>query len=126
MYRFKEIRHQQNLTQEQIANLLKISRASYTNIENGKRDPDTSTLISLSRIFHVSIDYLVGLSETEKVPRESAALENLLSNDERLLMDSYRALTLEGREKVLAYVSDISVLYASEKNQTFPPLSSMK
>ena len=68
MYRFKSAREAKALTQDQVAEKLQISRAAYTNIENGKRDPDTGTLITLSKLYECSIDYLLGLEEAEKTP----------------------------------------------------------
>ena len=56
MIQFKEIRTRKGFTQEQVARYLMISRASYTNIENGKRDPDTHTLEMLSDLFNVTVD----------------------------------------------------------------------
>jgi len=58
--RLKEKRTQKNLKQEDIANLLKINRVTYTNYEKGKREPSIDILIKLADIYETSIDYLTG------------------------------------------------------------------
>lgn len=59
MKHLKELRIKQGYTQSDIAKILGISRAAYTNIENGKREPDFDTLNKLSDIFNVPSDYLL-------------------------------------------------------------------
>lgn len=56
----KQLRAAKKVTQENVASYLGISRAAYTNIENGKRDPDTSTLRALAAYFEVTVDSLLG------------------------------------------------------------------
>ncbi len=60
----KNVRLQQNRTQSEVAEYLNISRAAYTNIENGKRDPDTETIVKLREFFHVTIDLLFGFVDS--------------------------------------------------------------
>lgn len=60
MLRLKEIRTSKGKTQLEIAEYLNIARASYANIENGKRDPDTQTLILLADYFGLTIDEICG------------------------------------------------------------------
>ena len=60
----KKLRQERQLTQQQIADLLKMNRVSYTQYELDKRDPDTSTLKLLADFFNVSTDYLLGRTST--------------------------------------------------------------
>lgn len=60
MLRLKEIRTSKHITQTEVAERLNIARASYANIENGKRDPDTQTLMQLADFFSVTIDEICG------------------------------------------------------------------
>lgn len=65
LLRFKEVRKKCGLTQEQVAKEIGISRAAYTNIENGKRECDYSTLMSLATLYNTSIDTLIGYEPLE-------------------------------------------------------------
>ena len=46
MLYLKEIRQRIGKSQQEVADFLKMQRASYANIENNKRDPDTATILA--------------------------------------------------------------------------------
>lgn len=54
-----KLRKSQNLTQEQFADLLKVSRQSVSKWELDTAYPDTEKLIRISKIFNCSLDYLL-------------------------------------------------------------------
>lgn len=54
-----KLRKEQNLTQEQFADLLKVSRQSVSKWELNSAYPDTEKLIRISKIFNCSLDYLL-------------------------------------------------------------------
>lgn len=57
----KFFREQKNLTQKELANILGVSRSVVAKWENETVLPDLEALISLSQLFQVSLDHLVGL-----------------------------------------------------------------
>ncbi|WP_411342756.1 helix-turn-helix domain-containing protein [Paenibacillus sp. WLX1005] len=63
--RLKNERVLQNLTQEDMANKLGITRQAYGNYEAGKRDVDSQTLVKLANILEISVDYLLDLSTSK-------------------------------------------------------------
>lgn len=65
---FKEIRVERGMTQAEVASVLGITRAAYTNIENGKREADYGTLNSLCDLFGVTTDALLGRSSGIEIP----------------------------------------------------------
>lgn len=58
--RLKELRKNHNLTKEDVAKKIHISRPTYTEYEIGKKRPSLDTLIKLADLFKVSLDYLTG------------------------------------------------------------------
>ncbi len=54
-----KLRKEQNLTQEQLADILKVSRQSVSKWERNVAYPDTEKLIRISKIFGCSLDYLL-------------------------------------------------------------------
>lgn len=54
-----KLRKEQNLTQEQLADILKVSRQSVSKWERNVAYPDTEKLIRISKIFECSLDYLL-------------------------------------------------------------------
>ena len=61
--RLKFLRNEKNISQEELAKLLNISRTSITNYELGRNEASTQVLDKLSEIFNCSIDYLLGKME---------------------------------------------------------------
>lgn len=61
--RLKELRNKLGYTQSDLAKKLSITRASVNAWEMGLSSPSTPFLVELSRLFHVTTDYLLGLDE---------------------------------------------------------------
>lgn len=61
--RLKELRVSFGYTQQNMAEKLGIKQQSYTRYETNIGEPSLSTLVSLCRIFDVSADYLLGISD---------------------------------------------------------------
>ena len=57
--RMYEIRQQQNITQEQLASDLAISRQAVSKWESGKAIPDIEILMYISNLYDVSLDDLI-------------------------------------------------------------------
>ncbi|MFI8626366.1 helix-turn-helix domain-containing protein [Bacillus altitudinis] len=57
--RLRSLREKHNLTQEQIAKKIGISRGTYAHYEINKLRPDYETLIKITDIFNVSLDFLL-------------------------------------------------------------------
>lgn len=61
--RIKMLRENLNISQQELAKKLSVTRASVSAWEMGISTPSTVCLVELSRIFNVSIDYLLGLEK---------------------------------------------------------------
>ena len=57
----KKLRLQQDLSQAQLAERLGITKSIISAYENGSRMPSYEVLLTISRIFKVSTDYLLGI-----------------------------------------------------------------
>ena len=62
--RIKALRQDHDLTQQQIADYLKISRSTYSAYENGANSFPLEVIIKLSHYYHTSTDFL--LNQTDK------------------------------------------------------------
>lgn len=60
----KKLRKEFNLTQGQLARRLDISPGTLSNYESGLRTPSIDNLIKFAAFFHVSVDYLLGRTNT--------------------------------------------------------------
>lgn len=72
-------RKQAGLSQEQLAERLGVSRQAVSRWETGDATPDTEKVIQLSRLFHVTTDYLL-LGEAAAAP--PAGFEQAKENSE--------------------------------------------
>ena len=61
--RLRALREASKQTQQQAADLLNVSRPAYTSYENGQREPGLEVVASIAKLYHVSGDYLLGLSD---------------------------------------------------------------
>ena len=64
MNRLKLLREEKGLNQNDIATLLSISVPAYSYYENEKRDIPTEVLVKLSGFYGVSVDYILGASNS--------------------------------------------------------------
>ena len=55
----KKLRKEKNLTQEQLAERLHVTRQAVSNWENGKTQPDIETLSVLAEVFEVTVEDLI-------------------------------------------------------------------
>jgi transcriptional regulator with XRE-family HTH domain len=55
----KNIRSERKLTQEQMAEMLNVSRQAVSNWENNRNLPDIEMLITMARVFNLSLDQLI-------------------------------------------------------------------
>ena len=65
--KLKSLRLEKNLTQKQIADRIGLAVSAVSSYESGSRYPSYDVLVKLSRIFHVSTDYLLGITDTRNV-----------------------------------------------------------
>ncbi|MFQ8988861.1 helix-turn-helix domain-containing protein [Roseburia intestinalis] len=79
------LRKAHNLTQEQLAEQLNVSRQSISKWESGQCIPDADKLKLLSDIFNVSIDFLLKPSELDALTLKAESLENQQRNLENTI-----------------------------------------
>lgn len=97
--RFKELRKQANLTQDEMARKLNTSRSRIGMYETGKREPDHETLEQIADFFNVDIDYLLGRTNKSQYylsPEAAQAAQMMFERKEmRVLFDIARDATPE-------------------------------
>lgn len=60
--KLKSIREDRDLTQQEVARYLEISRSAYSNYENGIRAAPIEIYVKLATYYRVSVDELIGLA----------------------------------------------------------------
>lgn len=89
--RLEALRKSKKLSQEELANILKIDRTSIAHYENHKsgRIPRPATLKMIADFFDVSIDYLLDRTD----------ITNLTSSEERFISDIESSSLIELQKK---------------------------
>ena len=98
----KLLRTEANISQQKLADILMLSQQSINKYENHNIEPDIKTLISLSKFFDVSIDYLVGNTESRtfnKLPQSTD-----LTNNEITLLKKYNQLNEMQQQSILNHI----------------------
>lgn len=113
--RIKMLREQEGLKQSDLAVLLNVSQATLSNWECGRYEPDQDSLKILSKRFDVSIDYLLGASDSPLKVYNAQNIHNSnlvqgsgsvvvgesFSKEETELLRIYRSLDVRGRARLL-------------------------
>lgn len=105
--KIKELREKQGLTQQQTADKLNLALSTYRSYETGTREPSIETLIMLSELYNVTIDYLL-----DHKPKPV-----MLNADEMNHIKKYRNLDKHGK-KIVNTVTDIEFERMSEQKTT--------
>lgn len=64
--RLREIREDHDYTQAEIGKVLDKSQQGYNHIETGRAELSVDDLVKLCRFYHLSADYMIGLTEERK------------------------------------------------------------
>ena len=67
--RLKELRKEKKLKQTEMAELLELAPRNYQRLEYGKTNVTAMTLMFLGDYFHVSVDYLLGRTDSRAINR---------------------------------------------------------
>lgn len=79
--KLKQLRIGRKMTQQDLAQLLGVSKSVISYYESGDRNPSYETLVQIARIFHTTTDYLLDLA-----PERNLNVADLSQEDIDVLM----------------------------------------
>ena len=119
--RLKQLRKSSGITQQALADTLKISKSSVNMYERGEREPGLNLLEAIADVFNVDMNYITGNCD---IPRKSLVTCNNpqvlppdFTDDEVDLLNKYNRLDNYGKE-VVSLVADAEVKRCEEQNTT--------
>ncbi|EHI99602.1 helix-turn-helix domain protein [Clostridium sp. DL-VIII] len=119
-----KLRKANNLSQEQLAEKLDVSRQSISKWESGQSIPDVEKLIALSNIFNVTIDYLLKPSEIDELSIKTEILEKkqkeLLDKNKKIKNITFRVLSCIS--VYLIAIAIVFVLHSMFFMYIYPPV----
>lgn len=74
--KLRELREEKNLSQQELANLLGVSKQSIYKWENGINKPDTENIKQLSNLFEIKIDDMLNNKELKEIKSENINILN--------------------------------------------------
>ena len=101
----RELRTEKNMTQKELSEQLDLSKNTVCEYEKGRAEPSLETLLKLSAIFGVSVDYLLGRSDDfGNVTVTTASPSAVLTPDEQEILETYRNLPPHRRKTFMLFV----------------------
>lgn len=103
--RLKLLRRNADVTQDQLAQYLQVSRSTIAGYETKNRQPDYDKLYMIAQFFHVSTDYLISGKETQPIELSSsapAANERIIQYQ---LKTIYMSLSVKSKQDLLEYAN---------------------
>lgn len=67
--KIKELREDNDLKQEQIAEILQTTQSYYAQYENGKRAIPFERVVQIADIYNVSLDWIAGRTKKKEINR---------------------------------------------------------
>lgn len=109
MENLKLLRKQNNLTQKQLGEITNIRRVNISRYEKGEVEPTFNILIKLADYFNVSIDYLIGhrqnnkidISELNEVQQNIIKMTTELNEINSVRVESYISAKIEAQNESL-------------------------
>ena len=99
MNRIAELRKSKHLNQIGLAMKLNISQYLVSAYETGRHQPSIEILIQMSKIFNVSVDYIIGNTDIKASAKELDV--HGLTNDERELLMVFKELDEKSKQKAI-------------------------
>ena len=93
----REIRISRKLKVQEVSDYLCCLPSVYSRYENGKREPSIDILLKLSKLYSVSVDYLIGNDEvvdTSITKNEATMIKAMRRADVRAWQDALALLEL--------------------------------
>ena len=108
--KLKELRKDFCMTQDELAELLGMSRTSFSKYENGAANPPLTVMRKMAAIFNVPIEYLIHDEQKNFVlnsnpdavdDADSSKFFTQLTDEERKLVLRFRLMNKEEKERAL-------------------------
>ncbi len=105
--RIRELRQEKHMSQKYLAGRIGVSQTTLSKIEKGTTTPDALLLVSLSRFFQVSTDYILCLSD-ERISADELLLNNMHNFKQyKRIISMYQKMNSNQRDYFYAFLSSM-------------------
>lgn len=99
MNRIRDLRKEHELSQQELAKQLGVNQTAVSQWERGVTTPSSTVMVDLCKLWNVTPDFLLGLSD-EKI---ASTLEEVDAKELQLLKDLVDQLTPDQQQELLRY-----------------------
>lgn len=123
--KIKYLRNISGMSQEELGRRVGLQRAAINKYEKGSvTNIPIATIEKIAKVFDVSPTFIVGWDDTASNPlaaevRVLQGVKRFYGNDVVDLIEVYITMDDEGKERVLQYADDMSLIYGEETVDVF-------
>lgn len=101
--RLKEVRKAAGLTQKEVATYVGVNQNTYSYWENGKTRIDSDSIAKLSKLFNVSVDYILdGSPQRATIENAINPVRPTLRSDHEKLLGVYDSLDEQSKTQLMS------------------------
>ena len=119
MLKLRELRLEKGVSQDEVADALKVKNYTIGNWERNRAEPNISALVELADYFGCSLDYLLG---REDDVGNVTVMGAELNAREQKLIDCFRSLNDDGKTAFLSVAENLAGMYKAAP-QAVPKIS---
>ena len=107
--RLKELRKSNNLTQTELGKILGVGKTTISMYENNNSTPNDEIKLKIAEYFNVSVDYLLGKTDTKNYTEDNNVTIALHSDTE------YDDLPDEAKQEINNFIEFVKQKYKDKK-----------
>ncbi|WP_294405784.1 XRE family transcriptional regulator [uncultured Clostridium sp.] len=107
--RLKELRKSNNLTQTELGKILGVGKTTVSMYENNNSTPNDEIKLKIAEYFNVSVDYLLGKTDTKNYTEDNNVTIALHSDTE------YDDLPDEAKQEINNFIEFVKQKYKDKK-----------
>ncbi|WMJ89518.1 helix-turn-helix domain-containing protein [Anaerocolumna sp. MB42-C2] len=122
--KIRNLRLEKNIPQNDLAQILGVSKSTMSNYERNYSTPDPDILVKLAEYFNVSVDYLFDYENsrqrfegTKETTNYTHSKSTVLTKDEWNVLNYYNRLTDEYKDYIKGRMIQLHLDQLKEKNE---------
>lgn len=119
--RIRQLRISAGMSQDDLARAMGYKdRSMITKIESGKVDISQKKIIAFARVLNTTPSYLMGWEDEQEQNYQAYLKMYLESKVEQELINTYRSLSLHGKNLLLDRAKELNILYGKKSEDSTP------
>lgn len=100
----KKLRLKDKISQQELGDIVGVSQQSINKYENHNVEPGLETLVKIAEYFNVSVDFLIGHTDVERLPENLTRFD--LNREESKLIDGFRKLSKSEKSSIIVIIEN--------------------